>query len=144
MARITILNGPNLNLLGTRDPEIYGGETLADVEAMCRATAEALGHEAVCAQSNSEGGLVDMIQAARQDSAGLVINAGAYTHTSVAIHDALEIFAGPVIEVHISNVHHREAFRHRSFVTPQADGVIVGCGTQGYDLAIRRLAQLIG
>jgi 3-dehydroquinate dehydratase-2 len=144
LAHVLILNGPNLNLLGVRQPDVYGRETLADVEAACLALAGDLGLTAECRQSNHEGALVDMIQAARGAAQGIVINPGAYSHTSVAILDALNAFDGPVIEVHISNIHRREAFRHHSFVSARADGVIAGCGTQGYLLALRRLAQLFG
>jgi 3-dehydroquinate dehydratase-2 len=140
---VLILNGPNLNLLGQRQPEVYGRETLADVEAACTALAAELGLQAECRQSNHEGALVDWIQAARGTAAGIVLNPGAYTHTSVAILDALNAYEGPVIEVHISNIHKREAFRHRSYVSLRADGVIAGCGTEGYLLALRRLATLL-
>lgn len=138
-----ILNGPNLNLLGKRQPEIYGAETLADVEAACRAEAGALGLDVSFHQSNAEHEIIDLIHAAREQAAGIAINPGAYTHTSVAILDALNTFDGPVIEVHISNIHKRESFRHHSYVSLRADGVIAGCGTQGYLLAIQRLARLI-
>lgn len=141
---IYVLNGPNLNLLGQRQPEVYGHETLADVEAACTGWAAAAGFEVRFAQSNHEGQLVDWIHEARGKAAGIVINPAAYTHTSVAILDALNAYDGPVIEVHISNVHKREPFRHQSYVSLRADGVIAGCGTQGYLLAIDRLAALIG
>lgn len=141
---IYILNGPNLNLLGQRQPEIYGRETLADVAQACSDLGEDLGLTVRCLQSNHEGQLVDWIQEARSQGAGVIINAGAYTHTSVAILDALHAFDGPVIEVHISNIHKREAFRHQSFISARADGVIVGCGTEGYLLALRRMASLLG
>ena len=143
MKPILILNGPNLNLLGQRQPEIYGRETLADVEAACTGLARELGLATDFRQSNHEGVLVDWIQEARASASGIVINPGAYSHTSVAILDALNAFDGPVIEVHISNIHKREAFRHHSFVSSRADGVIAGCGTQGYLLALRRLATLL-
>ena len=144
MSRLVyLLNGPNLNLLGKRQPHIYGSETLADVEAGCRALAAELGLELRVLQSNHEGQLVDWIHEAREAAGGIVINPAAYTHTSVAILDALNAFDGPVIEVHISNVHKREAFRHHSYVSLRADGVIAGLGTQGYGLALRRLATLI-
>lgn len=139
---IDILNGPNLNLLGRRQPEIYGRETLADVEAACTALADELGVALRFRQSNHEGQLIDWIHEARESAAGIVINPGAFTHTSVAILDALKVFDGPVIEVHISNVHQRESFRHHSYVSLRADGVIAGCGTQGYQLALRRVAAL--
>ena len=141
---VYILNGPNLNLLGQRQPEIYGAETLADVEAKCVAAAGELGLEARCLQSNSEGQLVDWIQEARGAACSIVINAGAYSHTSVAILDALKAFDGPVMEVHISNIHAREAFRHHSYVSGRADAVIAGCGTDGYAFALKRIAKVLG
>ncbi len=140
---VTLLNGPNLNLLGLRQPEIYGAETLSQVEARCSALADKLGLDLSAQQSNHEGALVEMIHAARGISGAIVINPGAYSHTSVAILDALNTFDGVVIEVHISNIHKREAFRHHSFVSSRADGVIVGCGTEGYLLALRRAASLL-
>ncbi|WP_045388482.1 type II 3-dehydroquinate dehydratase [Falsirhodobacter sp. alg1] len=140
---VFVLNGPNLNLLGQRQPEIYGRETLADVETLCRETASGLGLAVRCEQSNHEGQLVDWIHEARHTGQGIVINAGAYTHTSVAILDALNAFDGPVIEIHISNVHRREAFRHHSYISGRADGVIVGCGVQGYALGLQRVATLL-
>lgn len=144
MSRLVyVLNGPNLNLLGKRQPHIYGSETLADVEAGCRTLAAELGLELRFLQSNHEGQIVDWIHEAREAAGGIAINPAAYTHTSVAILDALNAFDGPVIEVHISNVHKREAFRHHSYVSLRADGVIAGLGTQGYGLALRRLATLI-
>jgi 3-dehydroquinate dehydratase-2 len=143
MPHVLILNGPNLNLLGQRQPEVYGRETLADVEAACAVLAGTLGLTVECRQSNHEGALVDMIQAARATAQGIVINPGAYSHTSVAILDALNAFDGTVIEVHISNIHKREAFRHHSYVSARADGVIAGCGTEGYLFALRRLASVL-
>ena len=144
MSRLVyVLNGPNLNLLGKRQPAIYGHETLADVEAQCRTAAQTLGLEITFRQSNAEFQLIDWIHEAREQAGGLVINPAAFTHTSVAILDALNAFEGPVIEVHISNVHKREPFRHHSYVSLRADGVIAGFGTQGYPLAIQRLARLI-
>lgn len=140
--RVLVLNGPNLNLLGKRQPEIYGRETLADVEQDCLALAGELGIELAFHQSNWEGQIIDWIHEARESAAGIVINPGAFTHTSVAILDALNAFEGVVIEVHISNVHKRESFRHHSYVSLRADGIIVGCGTQGYQLALRRIAAL--
>ncbi|MEM7642331.1 MAG: type II 3-dehydroquinate dehydratase [Pseudomonadota bacterium] len=134
--KILILNGPNLNLLGTREPEIYGAETLADVEASCRSLD--LG-ELEFRQSNHEGELVDWIQAARGDADAIVINPGAYSHTSIAILDALNMFEGPVVEVHISNIHKREVFRHHSHVSARADAVIAGLGIEGYRAALRYL-----
>lgn len=141
--RVTVLNGPNLNLLGKRQPEIYGRETLAHVERDCATLAAELGVEVVFLQSNWEGQIIDWIHEARGTSAGIVINPGAFTHTSVAIFDALNAFEGVVIEVHISNVHKRESFRHHSYVSLRADGIIVGCGVQGYQLALRRVAALV-
>ncbi|RVV98736.1 type II 3-dehydroquinate dehydratase [Mesobaculum littorinae] len=140
---ILVLNGPNLNLLGEREPQIYGAETLADVEARCRDVAASAGLACRCLQSNHEGALIDAIQAARGTEAGIVINPGAYSHTSIAILDALSAYEGPVIEVHISNIHKRESFRHTSYVSRRAEAVIAGCGTEGYDFAIRRIATLI-
>ena len=145
MSRIVaVLNGPNLNLLGKRQPEIYGGETLADVEAECRRAGAGLGLEIEFRQSNREYEIIDWIHGCRGRAAGIVINPAAFTHTSVAILDALHAFEGPIIEVHISNVHKREEFRHHSYVSTVASGVIVGCGTQGYTLALQRIAFLIG
>lgn len=140
---ILILNGPNLNLLGQRQPEIYGSETLEDVAARLADLAEELGLAIRALQSNHEGQLIDWIQEARKTAAGIIINPGAYSHTSVAILDALNAYDGPVIEVHISNIHKREAFRHHSFVSARADGVIAGCGTDGYLLALRRIGSLL-
>jgi 3-dehydroquinate dehydratase-2 len=140
---IFVLNGPNLNLLGTREPETYGRTTLAEIEAACRARAAAFGFQLRFEQTNAEGTLVDQIQEAREAAAGIVINPAAYTHTSVAIRDALAACACPVIEVHLSNVHAREPFRHHSYVSPVAAAVIAGCGAQGYDFAIERLAALV-
>ena len=140
---ILVLNGPNLNLLGKREPEIYGHETLDDVAAQCAEVAKGFGLDSELRQSNHEGELVDWIQQARQDVAGIVINPGAYSHTSVAILDALRAFDGPVIEVHVSNIHQRESFRHHSYVSLRADGVIAGCGVQGYSLAMQRIGVLL-
>ncbi len=139
---IYVLNGPNLNLLGLRQPEIYGKETLDDVAASLGDLAEDLGQTVRCLQSNHEGQLVDWIHEARSQASGIIINPGAYSHTSIAILDALNAFEGPVIEVHISNIHKRETFRHHSYVSARAEGVIAGCGTEGYLLALRRLAGL--
>lgn len=141
---IMILNGPNLNLLGTREPEIYGSETLADVEARCRKRAEAHGLSVDFRQSNTEGDLVDWIQEARRGYVGMVINAAAYTHTSVALMDALNTCDIPIIEVHISNIHQRESFRHKSYIARAADGMICGVGTLGYELAIIAIADRLG
>lgn len=144
MSRLVfVLNGPNLNLLGKRQPHIYGSETLADVEADCRALARELKLDLRFHQSNREYEIIDWIHEAREIAAGIVINPAAFTHTSVAILDALNTFEGPVIEVHISNVHKREAFRHHSYVSLRADGVIAGLGTEGYRLGLRRVASLI-
>ena len=140
---IYILNGPNLNLLGQRQPEIYGRETLADVAQVCSDLAEALGVTIRCLQSNHEGQLVDWIQEARAQGAAVIINPGAYGHTSIAMLDALNAFDGPVVEVHISNIHKREAFRQHSYISLRADGVIAGCGVEGYLLALRRVASLL-
>ncbi|HLQ19828.1 MAG TPA: type II 3-dehydroquinate dehydratase [Tabrizicola sp.] len=140
---VTLLNGPNLNLLGLRQPEIYGRETLEDVAARVSDLAEELGLGLKALQSNHEGQLVDWIQEARGTSAAIIINPGAYSHTSVAILDALNAFDGIVMEVHISQIHKREAFRHHSYISHRADGVIVGCGTEGYLLALRRIATLL-
>lgn len=141
---ILILNGPNLNLLGKRQPEIYGRETLADVEAQCRATGAEFGLACDLRQSNHEGQIIDWIHEARESAAGIIINPGAFTHTSVAILDALNAFEGPVFEVHISNVHKRESFRHHSYVSLRAEGVIAGFGIEGYALAMRRMGSLVG
>jgi 3-dehydroquinate dehydratase II len=140
---IYVINGPNLNLLGTRQPEVYGRETLADIERDCRAVSKSLDLEVAFHQSNLEGGVIDFIHEARLRAAGVIINAGAYTHTSIGIHDALKILDAPIIEVHISNIHQREEFRHHSYISRVASGVIVGCGTQGYQLALQRLARML-
>ncbi|WP_374642264.1 type II 3-dehydroquinate dehydratase [Tabrizicola sp.] len=140
---VTLLNGPNLNLLGLRQPEIYGRETLDDVAARCADLAEDLGLRLRALQSNHEGQLIDWIHEARESSAGIIINPGAYSHTSIAILDALNAYDGPVLEVHISNIHKREAFRHHSYVSSRAEGVIAGFGTEGYLLALRRMATLL-
>jgi 3-dehydroquinate dehydratase II len=140
---VFVLNGPNLNLLGKRQPHIYGHETLADVEAECRAVAEELGLVIRFHQSNREYEIIDWIHEAREIASGIVINPAAFTHTSVAILDALNAFDAPVIECHISNVHKREAFRHHSYVSLRADAVMAGFGTHGYQLALRQLARLI-
>ncbi len=139
MTQITILNGPNLNLLGTREPGIYGSTTLKDIEALCVAAGERLGATVVFRQSNHEGDLVDWIQAAAGSSRGLIINAGGYTHSSVAIHDALRASGLPILEVHLSNIYAREEFRHTSLISPLAKGVICGLGPKGYVLAMEAL-----
>ena len=144
MSRLVfLLNGPNLNLLGKRQPHIYGHETLADVERDCTSLAAELALELRFHQSNREYEIIDWIHEARDVACGIVINPAAFTHTSVAILDALNTFEPPVIEVHISHVHKRESFRHHSFVSGRADGVIAGFGTQGYQLALRRIATLV-
>jgi len=140
---VFVLNGPNLNLLGKRQPEIYGRETLADVEAECRRIGGELGLDIVFRQSNREYEIIEWIHEARDAAQGVVINPAAFTHTSVAILDALNAFDGPILEVHISNVHKREAFRHHSYVSGVAAGVIAGFGTQGYELALRRMGRLL-
>jgi len=147
MTSVLVLNGPNLNLLGTRKPEVYGSTTLADVEEMCRQEAGKLGLEVVFRQSNHEGQLIDWIHEAGAEvkagnSIGAVFNPGAFTHTSVALHDAIEAASLPLIELHISNVHKREQFRHHSYISPVARGIIVGFGVHGYALAISGLYQL--
>lgn len=141
--QIFILNGPNLNLLGKRQPEIYGHETLDDVAANCAAVAAEFNLQTQLFQSNHEGEIIDQIHRARDHAAGIVINPGAFTHTSVAILDALNTFDGPVFEVHISQVHKREAFRHHSYVSLRADGVMAGFGIEGYALAMRRMGSLL-
>ena len=143
MKPIYVMNGPNLNLLGLRQPEIYGHETLADVLGQMTALSVELGLSVQGMQSNHEGQLVDWIHEARMNAAGIIINPGAYSHTSVAIFDALNTFDGPVLEVHISNIHKREVFRHHSYVSARAEGVIAGFGTEGYVLALRRMASLL-
>ncbi|SCW92396.1 type II 3-dehydroquinate dehydratase [Ancylobacter rudongensis] len=140
---VHVLNGPNLNLLGTREPEVYGHATLADVEAACRAACERHGLDLVFRQSNHEGELVTFLQEAR-GSRGVVLNAAAYTHTSVALADAIKAVGLIVVEVHLSNVFAREAFRHHSFISPVARGVICGLGIDGYRLAIDALATAGG
>ena len=147
--RVHVLNGPNLNLLGTREPGVYGRATLADVEEACRATGRELGLDVECRQSNAEGELVDWVQeaGARQaagELVGAVLNAGAYTHTSVALRDAVSGSGLRVVELHISNVHAREAFRQHSYLSPVVAGVIVGLGVAGYPLALRALTLLDG
>ena len=141
---VVVLNGPNLNLLGQRQPQIYGHDTLADVERLCAATAARAGLRAHCVQSNHEGVLLDTVHEWRTTAAGFVVNAGAFTHTSVALRDALVTVEGPLVEVHISNVHAREAFRHHSYLSDIASAVIVGCGVQGYRFAVEQVATLTG
>ncbi len=139
--RVLVLNGPNLNMLGIREPATYGSQTLADIEALCISEGEALGIEVEARQSNHEGELVTWIQQALGAFGGIVINPGAYSHTSVAIHDALRAVGLPVIEVHLSNIYTRESFRHHSYVSPVATGVICGLGATGYRLALGALAE---
>lgn len=141
--RLLIVHGPNLNLLGTREPEIYGTGTLEDINALCRAAAAEHGLETEFVQSNHEGVLVDAIQAARDSADGIVINPAAYTHTSVAIADALAAVGLPTVEVHLSNVHAREPFRRHSYVSPHASAVIAGAGANGYQFAVEHLADLL-
>lgn len=143
MEKILLINGPNLNLLGQRQPEIYGSETLDDIVASCTALGAELGLDVHARQSNHEGVLVDWIQEARGVAAGIIINPAALSHTSVAILDALKMFEGPVMEVHISNIHKRERFRHHSYVSARAEGVIAGFGTDGYGFALRRIKTLL-
>ena len=147
MKRVLVLNGPNLNLLGTREPGLYGAQTLAAVEEMCRAEGARLGLDVDCRQSNYEGQLIEWIHEAGRECAagamlGVVLNAGAYTHTSVALHDAIKGAHVPVVELHITNVHGREPFRHHSYISPVARGIVVGFGARGYALAIDGLRQL--
>ena len=147
MKKVLVLNGPNLNLLGTREPAVYGAETLADVERLCKDEADKLGLEVDCRQSNHEGQLIDWIHEAGREIAagnmlGVVFNPGAFTHTSVALHDAIKGANAMVIELHISNVHARETFRHRSYISPAARGIVVGFGVQGYAIAIAALARV--
>jgi 3-dehydroquinate dehydratase II len=142
---IYVLNGPNLNLLGTREPSTYGHATLEDVEKLCAETAAQFGLKADCRQSNREGELVDFIHEAHaRGAAGIVINAGAYSHTSIALHDALKAVSVPAVEVHISNIHARESFRHHSFTAMAAFAMLAGFGVDGYRLAINGLAARIG
>jgi 3-dehydroquinate dehydratase-2 len=139
---IYVLNGPNLNALGKREPGIYGSLTLADIEALCIAEGEKLGFEIVFRQSNHEGDLVDWFHEAGEKAAGIAVNAGAYTHTSIALHDAAKAIGIPVVEVHLSNVHAREKFRHTSLLAPAAKGVICGFGADSYILALNALKTL--
>lgn len=140
---IYVLNGPNLNLLGVREPEIYGHDTLSDIETRCRTLLEGTGYGLVFRQSNHEGELVDWIQEARTEACALIINPAAYTHTSVALHDALKALGVPIIECHLSNPHARESFRHHSYVSLAANRVIAGFGAIGYELAIRAVLSLV-
>lgn len=140
---IYVINGPNLNLLGKREPKTYGQETLDDVEALCRKAADPHGLQVRLLQSNAESQLIDWIHEARENACGIVINPAGYSHTSVALRDALATFEGPVLEVHISNIHAREDFRHHSFVSAVAKGVVCGCGIQGYAFGVQRVAALV-
>lgn len=144
MARlIFMLNGPNLNLLGKREPEIYGRETLNDIARDCDLAADQLGLTLRHLQSNHEGHLIDWIHQARDDAAGIIMNPGAYSHSSIAILDALNAFEGPLLEVHISNIYKRESFRHHSHVSLRAEGVISGFGIEGYRIAVQHIARLL-
>lgn len=138
-----VLNGPNLNLLGERDPGVYGSATLSDIEAGCAETASALGLDVRFRQSNHEGELIDTVQQARHDTVGVIANLGAFTHTSLALMDALAVLSQPLIEVHLSNVHARESVRRHSYVSQVADAVIAGAGPHGYELALRHLVRLL-
>jgi 3-dehydroquinate dehydratase-2 len=139
--RVLVLNGPNLNMLGVREPEIYGAQTLGDIEKLCQASGQALGLKMDFRQSNHEGELVTWIQDARKTADAILINPAAYSHTSVAIHDALKAAGLPVVEVHLSNIHQREPFRHHSYVSAVAYGVICGFGALGYSLALQALSE---
>lgn len=139
MSNVLVLNGPNLNLLGTRQPEVYGSTTLAMVEEACVAHGHSIGLQVSCMQSNHEGALIDAIHAAKGAQAGIILNAGAYTHTSIALMDAIASVELPVVEVHLSNIHARESFRHKSYIAPVALGQICGFGAQGYLLALDAL-----
>ena len=143
MPNVFVLNGPNLNMLGTREPQTYATQTLADIEKMAVAEGKTLGLEVTCKQSNIEGELVTWVQEARGTADGILINAGAYTHTSVDLLDALNAAELPAVEVHLSNIYQREAFRHHSYISPAAVGVIAGLGSQGYLLALQALARLL-
>jgi 3-dehydroquinate dehydratase-2 len=140
---VHVLNGPNLNLLGTREVDIYGSETLAGIEQRCRAAADRLGLSILFAQTNGEGELVSLVQRAGQEASGVVLNAAAYTHTSLALHDALKMLTVPLVEIHLSNVYKREPIRHKSLVSPLATGVICGFGPLGYELALEAIARLV-
>ena len=141
--RVLVLNGPNLNLLGTREPDVYGTATLADVEKVATEAATAHGWSTECVQSNHEGALIDAVHAARETADAIIINPGGYSHTSVALRDALSGVALPVVEVHITNIHKREQFRHHSYISGVADAVIAGAGIAGYRLAVDYLAEVL-
>lgn len=141
--KLLVLNGPNLNMLGTREPEIYGKQTLADLEAACRAKAAELGAEIDFRQTNSEADLITWVQEAKDSTDGLIINPAAYGHTSIALMDALTMYSGPIVELHLSNIKKRETFRHSTYVSYVADGIICGFGGIGYPLAITALIDLI-
>lgn len=144
MASVLILNGPNLNLLGTRQPEVYGATTLKDIEEMCASHCATHGAKMQFAQSNHEGEMIDQIHAAKGPHDGLILNAGAYTHTSVALMDAISSVELPTIELHLSNIHARETFRHTSYIAPVALGIICGFGARGYTLAIDAMLSHLG
>ncbi len=141
--KILVLNGPNLNVLGRREPDIYGAETLEDIEAACATAAKQAGCELDFRQSNSEADLIGWVQAAADEAAAIIINAGAYSHTSIALQDALRLVSGPIIEVHLSNIYRRETFRHHSYVSAVATGVVCGFGVHGYVFAIEAAARRI-
>ena len=143
MKPVYVVNGPNLNMLGLREPEVYGKETLASLEERCRRKAKTLELDISFRQSNIEGELVSWIQEARSAASGLILNAAAYTHTSIAIHDALKVAQIPIIEVHLTNIYKREPFRHHSYVSPVADGVLCGFGGRGYELAIDAIHKIL-
>lgn len=143
MKPVYVINGPNLNMLGLREPDVYGKETLASLEKRCLARGKELGLDISFRQSNVEGELVSWIQEARNGASGIILNAAAYTHTSIAIHDALKVAQIPIIEVHLTNIYKREPFRHHSYVSPVADGVLCGFGGQGYELAIDAIHKIL-
>ena len=144
MTSLLVINGPNLNLLGTRQPEVYGSATLKDVESLCRDTAAEAGCSVDFLQSNHEGELIDALHAARGQYDGIILNAGAYSHTSIALYEAISSIGIPTVEVHVSNIHAREAFRHKSLITPAALGIISGFGITGYALGVRALIAHLG